>query len=187
MATQQTEKVTARLQQTYRSEVIGKLQERFGYKNVNQVPRLEKIVLNMGVGEATTNSKAIDAAVADLTLISGQKPSIRRARKAIANFKLREGLPIGVAVTLRRDRMYEFLDRLVTVALPRVRDFRGVSKTAFDGRGNYSLGLTEQIIFPEIDMEKTEIRGLSITFVTTANTNEEAKALLEGFGFPFRQ
>lgn len=176
----------ARLKEVYKNEVAGKLQEKFGYGNVNEVPRLEKIVLNMGVGEATTNSKAIDAAAADLTQITGQKASIRKAKKAIANFKLREGLPIGVAVTLRRERMYEFLDRLITVALPRVRDFRGVPKNAFDGRGNYSLGLNEQIIFPEIDMEKSEVRGLSVTFVTSAKTNEEAKALLEGFGFPFR-
>jgi len=176
----------SRLQEVYKKEVIPKLQEQFGYKNVNQVPRLEKIVLNMGVGEAVTNSKVIESAVADLTKISGQKPTIRAAKKAIANFKLREGLPIGAAVTLRSERMYEFLVRLITVALPRVRDFRGVSKTALDGRGNYSLGLTEQIIFPEIDMEKTDIRGLNVTFVTTAETNEEAKALLDGFGFPFR-
>jgi large subunit ribosomal protein L5 len=177
----------ARLQETYKTEIVGKLTEKFAYKNPMQVPKLEKIVLNMGVGEAVQNPKLIESAVADLTSIAGQKPVIRRAKKAIANFKLREGLPIGVSVTLRKEKMYEFLDRLITVALPRVRDFRGIPANSFDGRGNYSFGLTEQIIFPEIDLEKTVLRGLSIVCVTTANTNEEGKALLEEFGMPFRK
>lgn len=176
-----------RLKEYYDKTVVPKLQERFGYKNPMQVPRFEKIVLNMGVGEATQNQKAIDAALADMMRIAGQKPSIRRARKAIANFKLREGLPIGVSVTLRKDRMYEFLDRLISIALPRVRDFRGVPRNSFDGRGNYSFGIAEQIIFPEIDIEKSTVRGLSVTFVTSAETNEEAELLLELMGFPFRK
>ena len=177
----------ARLQVTYKETIVPKLREQFGYKNVNEVPRLVKVVLNMGVGEAVQNAKLIDAAAADMARIAGQKPVIRRARKSIANFKLREGLPIGVAVTLRGAQMYEFVDRLVSVALPRVRDFRGIPRNAFDGRGNYSLGLNEQIIFPEIDIEKSTVRGLSITFVTTANTNKEGEALLEYLGMPFRK
>ena len=176
----------ARLKKAYTEQVIPKLQEQFNYKNPLQVPRIEKVVLNMGVGEAVTNQKAIEYAVQDLTQITGQKPVIRLAKKSIANFKLREGQPIGVSVTLRKARMYEFLDRFINVALPRVRDFRGIPKNSFDGRGNYSMGLQEQIIFPEIDMEKTELRGLSITFVTTAETNEEGQALLQHMGFPFR-
>ena len=177
-----------RLKEKYQNEVVPALKGQFNYENVHQIPRLEKVVLNMGVGEAVTNSKAIEGAVADLTKISGQKPTIRKAKKAIANFKLRAGLPIGVSVTLRRDRMYEFVDRLVSVALPRVRDFRGIPKNAFDGRGNYSLGLSEQIIFPEIDVEKVEsVRGLNVTFVTSAKSNEEGKALLQQLGLPFRQ
>jgi large subunit ribosomal protein L5 len=177
----------ARFQETYSKEITGKLKERFSYTNPLQIPKLEKIVLNMGLGAATVNPKLIDSAVADLTAITGQKPVIRRAKKSIANFKLREGVPIGVSVTLRKRKMYEFLDRLVTVALPRVRDFRGIPANSFDGNGNYSLGITEQIIFPEIDLEKTQLRGLSITFVTSAKTNEEGKALLEEFGFPFKK
>ncbi len=177
----------ARLQVTYKETIVPKLREQFGYKNINEVPRLTKVVLNMGVGEAVQNAKLIDAAAADMARIAGQKPVIRRARKSIANFKLREGLPIGVAVTLRGAQMYEFVDRLVSVALPRVRDFRGIPRNAFDGRGNYSLGLNEQIIFPEIDIEKSTVRGLSITFVTTANTNKEGEALLEYLGMPFRK
>ncbi len=177
----------ARLAEVYKTEITAKLKERFGYSNPMQIPKLEKIVLNMGIGEAVQNPKLIDTAVADMIAITGQKPVIRRAKKAIANFKLREGLPIGVSVTLRKEKMYEFLDRLVTVALPRVRDFRGISGTSFDGRGNYSFGLTEQIIFPEIDIEKTVLRGLSIVCVTTAKNNEEGKALLEEFGMPFRK
>lgn len=177
-----------RLQQKYKEEVIPALQEAFSYKNPNQVPKVDKVVLNMGVGKAgVQNSKAVDAAMADLEVIAGQKPVVRKARKSIANFKLREGMPIGASVTLRNDRMYEFLDRLVSVALPRVRDFRGIPGKAFDGRGNYSLGITEQIIFPEINLDKTTIKGLSITVVTTANNNEEGKALLEKLGFPFRK
>ena len=177
----------ARLQTTYKTEIVAKLREDFAYKNILQVPKLEKIVLNMGIGQATQNPKLIDSAVADLASITGQKPVIRKAKKAIANFKLREGVPIGVSVTLRKKMMYEFLDRLITVALPRVRDFRGIPANSFDGRGNYSLGLNEQIIFPEIDLEKTVLRGLNITFVTTAKTNDEGKALLENFGMPFRK
>ncbi len=177
----------ARLKETYKTVVAKKLQERFNYKNIFQIPRFEKIVLNMGVGEATQNIKAIDAAVADMTKIAGQKPVIRKSKKAIANFKLRQGLPIGVSVTLRGDRMYEFYDRLVNIALPRVRDFRGVPNSSFDGRGNYSLGLNEQIIFPEIDIEKTTVRGLSIVFVTSAKTDKEGEALLDYMGMPFRK
>lgn len=177
----------ARLSEKYKVEVIPKLKQQFGYKNVHQIPRLEKVVLNMGVGEAVQNSKAIDAAAADLAAIAGQKPTIRRSKKSIANFKLRQNQPIGVAVTLRNDRMYEFVDRLVAIALPRVRDFRGISRNAFDGRGNYSLGLSEQIIFPEIDIDKSVVRGLNVTFVTSANTNDEGRALLEHLGLPFRK
>jgi large subunit ribosomal protein L5 len=176
----------ARLKELYKKEIIPQLQEKFSYKNTHQVPKLTKVVLNMGLGEAVQNSKAIDGALADLAKITGQQPVVRRAKKSIANFKLREGMPIGASVTLRREMMYEFLDRLVSVALPRVRDFRGVPRK-FDGRGNYSLGINEQIIFPEIDIEKTTVRGLSITLVTTAKTNEEGEALLERFGFPFRK
>jgi large subunit ribosomal protein L5 len=179
--------MAARFQETYVKEVIPKLKDRFKYTNPLQVPKLQKIVLNMGLGDAVQNPKIMDSAVADMTSIAGQKPVIRKAKKAIANFKLREGLPIGLSVTLRRERMYEFLDRLVTVALPRVRDFRGVPRNSFDGRGNYSMGITEQIIFPEIDLEKTQLRGLSITFVTSAQTDEEGFALLEEFGFPFKK
>ena len=176
-----------RLRETYETKVVPALKEQFKYTNANQVPKLEKVVLNMGVGEALQNAKAIELAVADMTAITGQKPVVRRARKSIANFKLREGQPIGVSVTLRKEQMYEFMDRLLSIALPRVRDFRGIPKNAFDGRGNYTLGLNEQSIFPEIDIEKTTVRGLNISFVTTAKTNEEGKALLTAFGFPFRQ
>lgn len=176
-----------RFQEKYKNEVIAKMKERFAYANPLQVPRLEKVVLNMGVGDAIQNPKLIESAVADLAAITGQKPVIRKAKKSIANFKLREGVPIGVSVTLRKERMYEFVDRLVTIGLPRVRDFRGIPRTSFDGHGNYSLGITEQIIFPEIDLEKTQLRGLSISFVTTAKTDDEGRALLEEFGFPFRK
>jgi len=175
-----------RLQEKYRDEVVPALKSRFEYKNVCQVPKIEKVVLNMGVGRAVQDSKAVDAACADLAVITGQKPVVRRAKKSIANFKLREGMPIGASVTLRRDRMYEFLDRLVNVALPRVRDFRGVSAKSFDGRGNYSLGITEQIIFPEINLDKTTIKGLSMTVVTSANSDDEGRELLRNMGFPFR-
>lgn len=178
--------MATRIQETYRKEVVAKLQERFSYKNPNEIPKLEKVVINMGLGEVVTNSKAIDGALSDLAAITGQRPVVRRARKSIANFKLRQGMPIGISVTLRRDRMFEFVDRLVAVALPRVRDFRGIPKNSFDGRGNYSMGLAEQIIFPEIDIDKSTIRGMGITFVTTAKTDEEGKALLEFLGFPFR-
>lgn len=171
----------------YNSEVVPKLKETFHYTNEFQVPRLEKIVLNMGLGEAVRNPKIVDSAAAELALIAGQKPVITRAKKPIANFKLRADLPIGCKVTLRREKMFDFLDRLVNIALPRVRDFRGISGKAFDGRGNYSLGITEHIIFPEIDYDQTEsIKGLNITVVTTAKTDEEGKALLKFFGMPFK-
>lgn len=176
----------ARLREKYKSEVANNLKEQFAFKNVNQIPRLEKIVLNMGLGEALRNAKVVDQALNDLTLITGQKPVARRSKKSIANFKLRENVVIGASVTLRKDQMYEFADRLFNIALPRVRDFRGIPRKGFDGRGNFSMGITEQIIFPEIDLEKTSLRGLSITFVTTARTNQEGMALLEGLGLPFR-
>ena len=176
-----------RLQELYESTVRPKLVEEFGYKNKLAVPRLDKIVVNMGVGEAVSDGKKIDAAVKDLTLITGQKPVITRAKKSIATFKIREGMKIGCKVTLRRQRMYEFLDRLITIALPRVRDFRGVSKKSFDGRGNYALGLKEQIVFPEIDYDQVdEVRGLDIVICTTAQTNAEALALLKAFNMPIR-
>ncbi len=179
--------MAVRLKNYYQNTVSKKMRDQFNYENVNQIPKIEKIVINIGLGEATQNPKVVDAAMEDLTKITGQKPVIRKAKKSIANFKLREGIPIGVSVTLRRDRMYEFMDRLITIALPRVRDFRGVPRNAFDGRGNYSLGLPEQIIFPEIDLEKSTVRGMSVTFVTSAKTNQEGEALLEAFGFPFRK
>ncbi len=175
------------LKEKYKQEVVPKLRETFNYTNENQVPKLEKIVLNMGLGEAVRNPKIVDSAAAELALIAGQKPIITRAKKPIANFKLRADLPIGCKVTLRRGKMFDFFDRLVNIALPRVRDFRGISAKAFDGRGNYSLGITEHIIFPEIDYDKTDsIKGLNITIVTTANTDEEGKALLKFFGMPFK-
>jgi large subunit ribosomal protein L5 len=176
-----------RLQDHYREKVVPGLMEKFGYKTIMQVPRISKITLNMGVGEAVNDKKNIDTAVADMTKIAGQKPVVTKSRKAIANFKIREGLAIGTMVTLRGERMFEFLDRLVTVALPRVRDFRGVSGRAFDGRGNYNIGLKEQIIFPEIEYDKIDkLRGLNISITTTAKSDEEAKALLAAFRFPFR-
>ncbi len=176
-----------RMQRRYQDEIRGKLQGQFGYTNPMQVPKLEKIVLNMGVGEAAGDQKKLDAAVAELALIAGQKPVKTLAKKAIAGFKIREGLAIGCKVTLRRSRMYEFLDRLVTIALPRVRDFRGIpAGKGFDGRGNFAMGVKEQIIFPEIEYDKvTDIRGMDIIFVTTAKTNDEAKALLKAFDVPF--
>lgn len=175
-----------RLQEHYQQTVRSALVEEFGYKNPTQVPRVTKVVLNMGVGEAVADSKKVDAAAKDMTLISGQKPIIIKARRSVAVFKLREGMPIGVKVTLRRDRMYEFLDRLVTIALPRVRDFRGLSGKSMDGHGNYSLGIKEQIVFPEIDYDTVdEMRGMNICVVTTANTDDEARALLRGLEFPF--
>ena len=176
----------ARLKDKYVNEVMPGLQEQFKYTNVMAIPKLDKIVVNIGLGEATQNPKAVDAAVADLTKITGQKPVVTRAKKAIAGFKIREGMPIGVKVTLRGDRMYEFADRLMNIALPRVRDFRGVSPKSFDGRGNYSLGLKEQLIFPEIEYDKIDkIRGMEIVFATTAKTDEEGRALLKMLGMPF--
>ena len=178
----------ARLQQHYREKVVPDLMKKFGYKTAMQVPRITKITLNMGVSEAVADKKVMDNAVGDLTKIAGQKPVVTKSRKAIANFKIREGVPIGCMVTLRGVRMYEFLDRFVTVALPRVRDFRGISSRAFDGRGNYNVGVKEQIIFPEIDYDKVDVtRGMDITIVTTARTNAEGKALLDAFGFPFKR
>jgi large subunit ribosomal protein L5 len=177
----------ARLQDHYRDKVVPELTKKFGYTTTMQVPRITKITLNMGVGEAVNDKKNIDAAVADMTRIAGQKPVVTKTRKAIANFKVRQGLPIGCMVTLRGERMYEFLDRLVTIAFPRVRDFRGVSGRAFDGRGNYNIGLKEQIIFPEIEYDKIDkLRGMNISITTTARSDEEAKALLAAFRFPFR-
>ena len=178
----------ARLKDIYRKEIAPALTKQFGYASPMQVPRISKIVLNMGVGEATADRKILDNAIGDMTKISGQKPVITKARKAIAGFKIREGYPIGCMVTLRQERMYEFLDRLVTVALPRVRDFRGVSGRGFDGRGNYNMGIKEQIIFPEIEYDKIDtIRGMNITVTTTAKTDDEARALLAAFRFPFKQ
>lgn len=175
-----------RLQEQYKSTIKPAMLEKFGYANVMQVPRLEKVVLNMGVGEAVQDSKKVQAAVDDLTRITGQKPVVTLAKKSIAGFKLREGMPIGAKVTLRRDKMFEFIDRLVTIALPRVRDFRGLNGRSFDGRGNYAMGLKEQIVFPEIDYDKVDtIRGLDIIVVTTAKTDDEARELLRGFNFPF--
>ncbi|HBZ57655.1 MAG TPA: 50S ribosomal protein L5 [Sutterella sp.] len=177
----------SRFQTLYRDTIVAELTKKFGYKTVMQVPRITKITLNMGVGEAVNDKKMVDNAVADMTKIAGQKPAITRTRKAIANFKIRENMPIGCMVTLRGERMYDFLDRLITIAFPRVRDFRGVSGRAFDGRGNYNIGLKEQIIFPEIEYDKIDaIRGMNISITTTAKTDEEAKALLAGFHFPFR-
>ncbi|MBU6198198.1 MAG: 50S ribosomal protein L5 [Xanthomonadaceae bacterium] len=176
-----------RLEKFYKDEVVPKLMKRFGYANVMQVPRLSKITLNMGVGEATANKKILENALADMTKIAGQKPVATLARKSIATFKIRDGWPIGCKVTLRRAKMYEFLDRLINISLPRVRDFRGVSGRAFDGRGNYNMGVKEQIIFPEIDFDQVDaMRGMDIAVTTTAKNDEEAKALLEAFGFPFR-
>jgi large subunit ribosomal protein L5 len=176
----------ARLQDRFRNEVVEQLMTDFGYKNVMQVPKIEKIVVNIGLGEAIQNAKAIDAAVGDLSTITGQKPVVTRAKKSIAAFKLRAGMPIGVMVTLRGPRMYEFLDRLVSTALPRIRDFRGVSPNSFDGRGNYTLGLREQIVFPEIDYDKIDkTRGLELSIVTTAKTDQEGRRLLALLGMPF--
>lgn len=177
----------SRFHTLYNDIVVPELTKKFGYKTIMQVPRITKITLNMGVGEAVNDKKMVDNAVADMTKIAGQKPAVTRTRKAIANFKIREDMPIGCKVTLRGERMYDFLDRLVTIAFPRVRDFRGVSGRAFDGRGNYNIGLKEQIIFPEIEYDKIDaIRGMNISITTTAKTDEEAKALLAGFHFPFR-
>ncbi|MCL2503188.1 MAG: 50S ribosomal protein L5 [Coriobacteriia bacterium] len=177
-----------RLKEKYRGEVVGVLLEQLGYANVNEVPRLEKIVVNMGVGAAVQDAKQLDQAVADLRTITGQQPMITRAKKSIAGFKVRQGMPIGAKVTLRGDRMWEFFDRLLSAAIPRVRDFRGLPTTSFDGRGNYSMGVTEQLIFPEVDYDQVDrVRGMDITFVTSAESNEEAHALLAAFGFPFKR
>ena len=178
----------ARLKDKYRAEVVPALKQRFAYKNVMEIPRLEKIVINMGLGDCKDNAKALELAVEELTTISGQKPLVTKAKKSIANFKLRAGMNVGAKVTLRGDRMYEFADKLVSIVLPRVRDFRGVSTKAFDGRGNYSLGVREQLIFPEIEYDKVEkIRGMEMIFVTTAKTDEEARELLSLLGMPFQQ
>jgi len=182
------EKIPARLKEKYSKEIVPKLKEQFGYKTIMQVPKLDKIVVNMGLGQAVQDQKILEEAVKDLETITGQKVSVRAAKKAISNFKLREGMKIGAKVTLRRERMYEFLDRLVTIALPRVRDFRGISDKSFDGRGNYTLGLKEQIIFPEINVDKViKVLGMDITFVTTAKSDKEAYGLLSAFGLPFRK
>ena len=179
--------MTARLRERYIKEIRPGLAEQFGLANALSVPRLEKIILNMGVGEAVNDRKHIDGAVADLTAISGQKPVVVKARKSVAQFKVREGMAVGVKVTLRGERMYEFLDRFITIALPRVRDFRGVSAKSFDGRGNFAMGLKEQIVFPEIDYDKVDnVRGMDVAIVTTAGNDEQARALLTGFGVPFR-
>src|SRR5436853_6266413 len=181
------QRTNPRLRQRYRDEIVPSLRSEFGYANVMQVPGLQKIVVNMGVGDAAKDAKLMDGAVRDLTIITGQKPQVRRATKSIAQFKLREGMPIGAKVTLRGDRMWEFLDRLLSIALPRIRDFRGLDGRSFDGKGNYSFGVTEQLIFPEIDYDKvTTIRGMDITIATTATTDEQGRALLAAFGFPFR-
>ncbi|MEC2057958.1 50S ribosomal protein L5 [Peribacillus psychrosaccharolyticus] len=178
----------SRLKEKFQSEITPALMSKFSYKSVMQVPQVDKIVLNMGVGDAVSNSKALDNAVEELALITGQKPVITKAKKSIAGFRLREGMPIGAKITLRGERMYDFLDKLVTVSLPRVRDFRGVSKKSFDGRGNYTLGIKEQLIFPEIDYDKvSKVRGMDIVIVTTANTDEEARELLTQIGMPFQK
>jgi large subunit ribosomal protein L5 len=182
-----TKKYVSRMKNFYNKEVVGVMIQRFGYKSIMQVPKIEKITLNMGVGEAVSDKKVMNFAVDDMTRISGQKPVVTKAKKSIAGFKIRDGWPIGCKVTLRNDRMYDFLDRLVTIALPRVRDFRGLNPKSFDGTGNYSVGLQEQIVFPEIDFDKIDgIRGMDICITTTAKSNEEAKALLEAFNFPLK-
>ncbi|MGH3736212.1 MAG: 50S ribosomal protein L5 [Micromonosporaceae bacterium] len=183
-----TEKVTPRLKERYRGEVVAKLQEQFSFGNPMQVPTVVKVVVNMGVGDAAKDAKLIDGAVRDLTTITGQKPLVRRAKKSIAQFKLREGMPIGAKATLRGDRMWEFLDRLLSIALPRIRDFRGLSDKQFDGNGNYTFGLTEQSVFHEIDQDKIDrVRGMDITVVTSAKTDEEGRALLKLLGFPYKE
>ena len=178
----------SRLKDLYKSEIVGKLQEQFGYNSVMEVPRITKITVNMGVGEASQDRKAIDGAVADLVQITGQKPLVTNARKSVAGFKIRQGWPIGAKVTLRGERMYEFMERLVSLAIPRIRDFRGLNPKSFDGRGNYSMGLKEQIVFPEIEYDKIDkLRGMDITITTTAKTDEEGRALLEAFQFPLKK
>ena len=178
--------MSSRLKEQYQSEIVEALTKKFGYKNVMEVPKLDKIVINMGVGEAKENAKALETAIKDMEIIAGQKVVVTRAKKSVANFKIREGMPIGCKVTLRGDRMYEFANRLINLALPRVRDFRGVNPNAFDGRGNYALGIKEQLIFPEIEYDKVDkVRGMDIIFVTTAKTDEEARELLAQFNMPF--
>ena len=178
----------SRLKDLYMDEIREQMMKKFGYKNIMQVPKLDKIVVNMGIGEARENEKILDAAARDMAIITGQKPVITKAKKSIANFKIREGMPIGCKVTLRGDRMYEFLDRLIATAIPRIRDFRGVKATSFDGHGNFSMGVTEQLIFPEIDFDKIDhTRGMDITIVTTAPTDEEGRALIAAFHFPFKK
>ena len=185
---ERVEKIPARLKLRYREEIVPALQRDFNYANVMQIPRLVKVVVNMGVGEAARDSKLIDGAVRDLEAITGQKPQVTKARKSIAQFKLREGMPIGAHVTLRGDRMWEFYDRLVSLAIPRIRDFRGLNPRSFDGRGNYTFGVTEQLIFPEIDYDKIDtVRGMDVTIVTSARTDDEGRALLRALGFPFRR
>lgn len=180
--------MASRLQEKYMNEIMPALVEKFGYKNIMEVPKIEKIVLNMGIGDARENPKGLEAAVAELGLISGQKPLVTKARKSVANFKLREGMPIGAKVTLRSEKMFHFMDKLVSITLPRVRDFNGVSKDSFDGRGNYALGVKEQLIFPEIEYDKVDkVRGMDIIIVTTAKTDEEARELLKLMGMPFRK
>ena len=178
--------MSSRLKEQYQSEIVEALTKKFGYKNVMEVPKLDKIVINMGVGEAKENAKALETAIKDMEIIAGQKVVVTRAKKSVANFKIREGMPIGCKVTLRGDRMYEFADRLINLALPRVRDFRGVNPNAFDGRGNYALGIKEQLIFPEVEYDKVDkVRGMDVIFVTTAKTDEEARELLTLFNMPF--
>lgn len=178
----------ARFKEFYQKEIVPALKTEYGYENVHRIPKLEKIVLNMGLGEAVQDIKIIDRAAQEMTLISGQKPVVKKARKSIAAFKLREGMPVGCTVTLRGDRMYEFIDRLINAVLPRVRDFRGISSKGFDGRGNYTMGLTDQTVFPEIDYDTIDkLRGMNITFVTTAKTDDEGRSLLTAFGMPFRK
>ncbi len=180
--------MTARLRETYKNDVFPALKEQFGYENVMQIPKLEKVTLNMGLGEAKENAKVLESAVQEIALITGQRPVVTKARKSIANFKVRAGMPVGAKVTLRGDNMYEFVDKLFNIALPRVRDFKGVSKNSFDGRGNYSMGIKEQLIFPEINYDKVEtIKGMNIVFTTSAKTDEEAQALLAGLGMPFEK
>ncbi|MEI3503254.1 MAG: 50S ribosomal protein L5 [Anaerovoracaceae bacterium] len=180
--------MTARLRETYKNDVFKALMDQFKYKNVMEVPKLEKVTLNMGLGEAKENAKILESAVEEIGLITGQRPVVTRARKSIANFKVRQGMPVGAKVTLRGDNMYDFIDKLFNIALPRVRDFKGVSKNSFDGRGNYSMGIKEQLIFPEINYDKVDtIKGMNIVFTTTAKTDEEAAALLKGLGLPFEK
>jgi len=187
-APEKTVKIKTRLADTYKNEIVPELKKKFNYKSIMQVPKLHKIVVNMGVGAAVADQKILEEAVKELETITGQKASIRKAKKSISNFKLREGVNIGAMVTLRSEKMYEFMDRLINIALPRVRDFRGLSDKSFDGRGNYTLGVREQIIFPEINVDKiTKVLGMDVTFVTTANTDNEAYELLQAFGFPFRK